>query len=559
MMKNQLLGSVAVASMLAATSAGAQSTQYSDDVNWSMQKTTERANVSGAGSLVGDVLSPGYNPNTLRPSGDGFGRHIATEDVDMQGHNVTGVNEITDVTRIVGNGALSIENLATPSDPYNATNKIYVDDKVANAKQDLNNTIAVTQGELDNLTGGDGIDRHGSMFDLDETAVRTYGDQNISGVKNFQTRINVVTPVYDVDAVNKAYVDALIAQLREEILADAVTPPNGMPFLFQDIDPVILRQTIYTKPATVVSTPSPVILAVSGDGNPRISVNGGAWVTSATIENGDEVQARVTTGNNYSETFVVEFEVDGQSSSDWSVTTGANCLIDLVGMQCTDGTAYAGELSTGERWYLDTHDHDNDGIYEYQEPAFTIDSDRSTVSGYANTYNSGAGLPAAAACKARGAGWFLPGIDEWLSVYKTNGHDELWEYYGINRFEGRDSGTYDIYAQAPVSAPIGSYNDTLARADFESHYWTSTESAITDNQGTGRAIFIWKETSGNVYAKSARLFDMLSNPQQNKDYEGRVRCARVDSGVTPSLYATPRSSNYIDGTNSAQFTPTIND
>jgi hypothetical protein len=135
----------------------------------------------------------------------------------------------------------------------------------------------------------------------------------------------------------------------------------------------------------------------------------------------------------------------------------------------------------------------------------------------------------------------------------------LWEYYGITRFAGRESGTYDILAQAPVSAALGAYNDTLAREDFESHYWTSTESAITDNYGTGRALFIWRETNGDVQAKSARLFDTLSNPQENKDYEGRVRCARVDSGVNPSLYAEPRSNNYVDGVNSAQYSPSIND
>jgi hypothetical protein len=190
MKKIQLFGSVAAMAMLAASAVFAEDdTGYSDDVNWDIQATTERTNLRDDGGTVGDITAPSYNPNTLRPAGDGFGHHQATRDIEMQGNSVTGVNEITGVSRIVGNGVLVIENLDMPSDSFDAANKVYVDNMIAEMAEDVDDVSE----SVDNLTGGDGIDRDGTVFNVDETVVRTYGDQNISGVKNFQTRINVTS------------------------------------------------------------------------------------------------------------------------------------------------------------------------------------------------------------------------------------------------------------------------------------------------------------------------------------------------------------------------------
>ncbi|WP_417277502.1 hypothetical protein [Celeribacter sp.] len=187
----KLTASTALAVFVGFPSFAQGTGDYSDETNWDINRTTERALGMNAGGMVGDMAMPGYNPNALRPAGDGFGRHQATQDVEMQGNNLTGVNEITGVSRIVGNGILVIENLDYPINGFDAANKAYVDEEIAKAAEDLEDSVGETQEGLDNLTGGDGIDRNGDSFEVDNSVVRTFGDQNIGGVKNFQTRINV--------------------------------------------------------------------------------------------------------------------------------------------------------------------------------------------------------------------------------------------------------------------------------------------------------------------------------------------------------------------------------
>ncbi|WP_162804608.1 hypothetical protein [Tritonibacter mobilis] len=125
----RLTASTALALVVSFPSFAQGTGDYSDETNWDINRTTERASGMNAGGMVGDMAMPGYNPNALRPAGDGLGHHQATQDVEMRGNSLTGVNEITGVSRIVGNGVLVIENLDYPIDGYDAANKAYVDEE----------------------------------------------------------------------------------------------------------------------------------------------------------------------------------------------------------------------------------------------------------------------------------------------------------------------------------------------------------------------------------------------------------------------------------------------
>ncbi|MFX4300157.1 tail fiber domain-containing protein [Pseudosulfitobacter pseudonitzschiae] len=178
-----LLSTVAMTSV--AFSALAQEGDYSDDVNWDLNRTTQRSDLESSGPDVGGMTSPGYNPNVLRPAGDGFGRHEATQDIEMQSNSITGISNI------VGNGTSRIVGIASPTDDSEVANKFYVDTMIGDLAEDLEEEIGNVSDGSDDLTGGDGITRTGDSFAVDNTVVRTSGDQNIAGVKNFQTRINV--------------------------------------------------------------------------------------------------------------------------------------------------------------------------------------------------------------------------------------------------------------------------------------------------------------------------------------------------------------------------------
>lgn len=185
-----LMASVALAFVLPAVSLAQDNGEYADGVDWDLNRTTSRADSNVTGEMVGGVQSPGYNPNHLRPAGDGLGKHEATQDLNMQSNNISGVGDILGIGNIVGTGTTRILGIAVPIDDGEVANKKYVDD-----------VFSALDGSIDptdptgSVTAGDGIEvtTSGGVTEvsIDNTVVRTSGDQNIAGVKNFLTRINV--------------------------------------------------------------------------------------------------------------------------------------------------------------------------------------------------------------------------------------------------------------------------------------------------------------------------------------------------------------------------------
>lgn len=98
--------------------------------------------------------------------------------------------------------------------------------------------------------------------------------------------------------------------------------PNGLDFT--TLSGQLTSTLVTSNVDTVVGLDAPVSARLSGDGAPEMSVNGGAWTTSATIEDGDAIQLRLTTSSSHSTTSVATLS-HGTTSLTWSVSTGAPC------------------------------------------------------------------------------------------------------------------------------------------------------------------------------------------------------------------------------------------
>lgn len=96
------------------------------------------------------------------------------------------------------------------------------------------------------------------------------------------------------------------------------TTPNAFSFTDQTNAPLNTLRTSNTLAITGINTGAPV--SVSGDGSPEISINGGGWVTSGTITNGQTLAVRLTTGGANSTPYSALVNVGGITDS-WSVTT----------------------------------------------------------------------------------------------------------------------------------------------------------------------------------------------------------------------------------------------
>lgn len=95
-----------------------------------------------------------------------------------------------------------------------------------------------------------------------------------------------------------------------------------------------------------INTSAPV--SVSGGGSPQIRINGGAWVTSGTIANGQTLQLRLTSSGSGSTALTATVNVGGVTDT-WSVTTaaggGGSCSTNA---NCSSG----GKCVGGQCWYL---------------------------------------------------------------------------------------------------------------------------------------------------------------------------------------------------------------
>lgn len=275
--------------------------------------------------------------------------------------------------------------------------------------------------------------------------------------------------------------------IRTELDADPGTPDITV---FAWDDRPVPRVSLVTSGVgflTGLRSLAPVPVSVSGDGDPRISINGGPFVSSGTISAGETLVVRLTSAAGFNETHTATVNVAGVESS-FSVTTTQDCTTGNVGSICDDGAIFAGTTVNGARMYVAPSDQP--GSLRWKTVNTTTPGAGFTGDGFANTAAimlDASSHPAAAACRARGNEWYLPAFGELTTLYNNR--------------------------------------NALTHADFTTAtYWSSTE---TDS-ATARRRLLSGTTNGST-SKVTRL---------------SVRCVRTDLQADPG---TPDSLLFPEG------------
>lgn len=102
------------------------------------------------------------------------------------------------------------------------------------------------------------------------------------------------------------------------VTTQADTTPNA--FTFVDQTGVALSSLITSNSIVIGGINAATPVSVTGAGSPKIRINGGAWVTSGTITNGQTLEVQLTSGSGFSETRTATIDVGGVED-EWSVTT----------------------------------------------------------------------------------------------------------------------------------------------------------------------------------------------------------------------------------------------
>ncbi len=101
------------------------------------------------------------------------------------------------------------------------------------------------------------------------------------------------------------------------------TTPDA--FTFTDQTDVAVSTLTTSNSITISGINIGASVSVTGDGSPQVSIAGGAWGTSGTINNGESLQVRLTSSANGSTASTATVTVGGVSDS-WSVTTESVAL-----------------------------------------------------------------------------------------------------------------------------------------------------------------------------------------------------------------------------------------
>ena len=284
------------------------------------------------------------------------------------------------------------------------------------------------------------------------------------------------------------------------------TTPN--PFNLTDLTGVAGNTLFTSETVTVTGITGNVPVTVSGDGPQEVSINGGPWVTTGTIQNGQTLTVRMSSAPT-SLTAWMTFVSVGTWDDEWTVTTKDDACLGspAVGTVCADGTVYAGLTPDGNLpFYTTTTDQ---GANAYWGTFSFITGAQSTTDGDGNTadiaahvlrgdgdYNPNDGKTpnAAQLCAELSAhghsDWYLPAIDELFQLY----------YYR---------------ASLPNFA--------------SKFYWSSTEVDSGNSKGV--------------------LFSSGIQSQTKSTYsDTRVRCVRNGADVTPDGFTLTDQTEIVPGT-----------
>ena len=163
-------------------------------------------------------------------------------------------------------------------------------------------------------------------------------------------------------------------------------PEDATPDAFGFIDQidVALASVITSGLLTIDGITVPVPVSVSGDGSPELRINGGSWVTTGNIKNGQSLELRLTSSASFATVHSATLTVGGVSDQ-WDVTTVSDPCSGspTPGDVCADGSVYAGLTPNGNVPMYTTPADQSSGAY-WGTRGFVTGS-TSLVTGEANT------------------------------------------------------------------------------------------------------------------------------------------------------------------------------
>lgn len=120
-----------------------------------------------------------------------------------------------------------------------------------------------------------------------------------------------------------------------------VNPSGSDPFdgSFIHLADVPISRQLISNPVLVSAIPPSSPFEIGGDGNPEVSINGGPWVSSGTVSEGDEIRIRQTSSPTLTESRTATLLIAGASSS-WTVTSGTNVACSMSQLTAGAGSTW---------------------------------------------------------------------------------------------------------------------------------------------------------------------------------------------------------------------------
>ncbi|MFP4402878.1 MAG: hypothetical protein ACLFPJ_00825 [Candidatus Woesearchaeota archaeon] len=105
-----------------------------------------------------------------------------------------------------------------------------------------------------------------------------------------------------------------------------ITPQDITPdfFNFENIDSSLLDDFVYSEIITPSNYDGPLEVNITGDGNPKLKINSGDWITEGFMYLGDTLQLRLTSPTEENTTYSSILTL-GNYSTTWNVRTGFSC------------------------------------------------------------------------------------------------------------------------------------------------------------------------------------------------------------------------------------------
>lgn len=117
-------------------------------------------------------------------------------------------------------------------------------------------------------------------------------------------------------------------------------------FAYSNLSNQDLGTFVSSNVATITGFDGPISVALSGQGSPKVQVNGGSWATTADIQPGDRVQLGLTSANDYEITYAVNYTIGGESGS-WTVKTRPDVLELTINSNINNYNIYNAATTAG--------------------------------------------------------------------------------------------------------------------------------------------------------------------------------------------------------------------